>query len=274
MNFFIPAVVILGVIGIVSAVILFFVAKGFEVQEDPKIAEIQEVLPAANCGCCGFPGCAGFAKACAAASSLDNLYCPVGGTKVMNEVATLKGLGAVEGDPMIAVLQCKGDCEQRPRSNHYDGAASCALASALYSGETGCSYGCLGLGDCTRVCLFDAIRINPETRLPEIDNERCTACGACAKACPKWLIQLRKKGPESHRIFVACRNKDKGGVARKACKAACIGCSKCQKVCKFNAITIENNLAYINDAWCTLCGTCVKECPTAAIVEHLNPVTV
>jgi Na+-translocating ferredoxin:NAD+ oxidoreductase RNF subunit RnfB len=270
MDFLLSAVLTLGGMGVVSAIILYFVAKQFVVQEDPRMAEILDLLPAANCGGCGHPGCAGFATACTNAASLDGLLCPVGGAETMNRIAAILGQTAVACEPAIAVVRCSGSCDQRPHSNVYNGTKSCAVQSALYSGETGCSFGCLGWGDCTAVCLFDAIRINPDTQLPEIDEEKCTACGNCLKACPKQLIELRKKGADSHRIYVGCRNKEKGGVARKACAVACIGCSKCQKGCASEAILIADNLAYIDDGKCTLCGKCVLECPTNSIIEHLN----
>jgi Na+-translocating ferredoxin:NAD+ oxidoreductase RNF subunit RnfB len=204
------------------------------------------------------------------AETLDGLLCPVGGAETMSRIATILGQTALVGEPKTAVVRCNGSCDRRPRTNTYDGTGRCAVSSALYGGETGCAYGCLGWGDCADVCLFNALRINPETRLPEVDESRCTSCGACVKACPKQLIELRKKGPDSRRIYVACRNKDKGGVARKACALACIGCSKCQKACASEAIVIADNLAFIDDAKCTLCGQCVSQCPTSSIVEHLK----
>lgn len=265
------AVISLGVIGAISAAFLYAASKKFEVYEDPRIAEVQEILPAANCGGCGFPGCAGFAGACVKADSLDDLYCPVGGAEVMSKVASVLGKEVVTAEPMVAVVRCNGNCQARPRTNQYDGTQSCAIASALYGGETGCTFGCLGHGDCVTVCNFDAIHINPETGLPEVIDDKCTACGACVKACPKSIIELRKKGPKSRRVFVSCINKDKGAIAKKACDNACIGCSKCVKECPFEAITIENNLAYIDYTKCRLCRKCVPVCPTGAIIETNFP---
>ncbi|ATR94170.1 ferredoxin [Porphyromonas gingivalis] len=260
-------VIVLAAIGAIGALVLFLAAKKFEVKEDPRIGLVAEVLPQANCGGCGFPGCSGFANACVKAESLEGLLCPVGGAAVMGQIADILGIAAAAQDPKIAVVRCNGNCDARPRTNLYDGASSCAVAASLYSGDTGCSFGCLGLGDCVDACGFDAIRINPTTLLPEVVEDACTACGACVKACPKSIIELRKKGPKSRRIFVSCVNKDKGGVAKKACSNACIGCSLCLKQCQFEAITIENNLSYIDHTKCRMCRKCVEVCPTNAIHE-------
>lgn len=260
-------VIVLAAIGAIGALVLFLAAKKFEVKEDPRIGLVAEVLPQANCGGCGFPGCSGFANACVKAESLEGLLCPVGGAAVMGQIADILGMAAAAQDPKIAVVRCNGNCDARPRTNLYDGASSCAVAASLYSGDTGCSFGCLGLGDCVDACGFDAIRINPTTLLPEVVEDACTACGACVKACPKSIIELRKKGPKGRRIFVSCVNKDKGGVAKKACSNACIGCSLCLKQCQFEAITIENNLSYIDHTKCRMCRKCVEVCPTNAIHE-------
>ena len=172
MNLILIAVISLGCIALVLAGILYAASKKFAVYEDPRIALVGEVLPQANCGGCGYPGCSGFADACVKAGSLEGKYCPVGGQAVMDQVASILDLVAEESEPKVAVVRCSGTCENRPRTNVYDGAQSCAIAASLYGGETGCSFGCLGCGDCVSVCTFDAIRMNPETGLPEVDDEK------------------------------------------------------------------------------------------------------
>jgi len=260
-------IISLSVLGLVSAVILYFVAQQFKVIEDPRIDEVEQMLPGANCGGCGFPGCRGMAEALVKADDISNMNCPVSSSEGMASIATYLGFEASTQEPKIAVVRCNGTCENRPRINHYNGAPSCVIASSLYQGDTDCSYGCLGHGDCVTVCKFDAIYIDQNTGLPVISEEKCVACGACVTACPKNIIELRNKGKKSRRIYVSCINKDKGGVARKACKVACIGCGKCVKVCPFDAITLENNLAYIDYNKCKLCRKCVAECPTESIWE-------
>ncbi len=275
MNLILIALIVLGVIGAIGALVLHVVAKKFYVYEDPRVGQVEEVLPGANCGGCGFPGCHGMADACVKASSLDGLMCPVGGADVMAKVAGILGMEAGAAEPKLAVVRCNGDNCVRPKRAVYDGAKSCAVANATFAGETGCVFGCIGLGDCVEACQFDAIHINEERGLPEVDADKCVACGACVKACPKLVIELRKKGRivqgNARRVWVECVNKDKGGVAMKNCKNACIGCGKCQKVCKFDAITIENNLSYIDPDKCKACGMCVNECPTHAIHCTFTP---
>ena len=151
---------------------------------------------------------------------------------------------------MVAVVRCNGSCENRPRTNSYDGYPSCKVKAALYSGDTGCAFGCLGCGDCVEACQFGALSMDPSTGLPVVDESKCTACGSCAKACPKHIIELRNKGPRGMRMYVSCVNKDKGPAVKKACAAACIGCGICVKTC----------------------GQCFFECPPGAIkVEGFTP---
>ena len=266
MDLILVAVISLGAIGLISAIVLFVASKKFAVYEDPRIGEVAEVLPQANCGGCGYPGCAGFAEACVKAGSLEGKLCPVGGQPVMARVAAILGLEAASAEPKVAVVRCNGSCEHRPHTTRYDGVSSCAVANATYGGETDCTFGCLGCGDCVDACQFDAIHMNPETGLPEVDENACTACGACVKACPRRIIELRPKGKNNRRVYVSCVNKDKGAQTRKACSVGCIGCGKCVKVCPFEAITLENNLAYIDPAKCKLCRKCEAECPQGAIL--------
>lgn len=267
MSTIVITIISLCAIGIVSAVILYFVAQKFKVEEDPRIDIVEGLLPGANCGGCGYPGCRGLAEAAVKSDSLDGIMCPVGGSATMSKIAEALGREVSTQAPKIAVVKCNGNCENRPRTSQYDGARTCAIEHSLYVGETACSYGCLGCGDCVKACPFDAIHMDPTTLLPVVDSEKCVACGACVKACPRNIIELRNKGVKDRRVFVCCVNKDKGAIARKACKAACIGCGKCAKECPFGAITVENNLAYIDFSKCRLCRKCVGVCPTGAIHE-------
>lgn len=269
MNFLLIAVLVLGGIGLVASVVLYVCSKKFAVKEDPRLAQVVAVLPGANCGGCGFPGCSGMADAFvkgADAGSLDGLNCPVGGADVMSKVADLLGMAVANSEPKVAVVRCNGTCENRPKIAIYAGMRTCAAINACGAGETACGFGCLGCGDCVAACQFGAIVINPETGIAEVNEDKCTACGACSKACPRHIIEIRKKGPKGRRVYVRCSNKDKGPVAMKACKAACIGCGKCEKECAFGAITIEGNLSYIDANKCKMCRKCEKACPTHAIV--------
>jgi len=267
-------VITLSLLGLVSAVVLYFVAQKFKVYEDPRIDEVETMLPGANCGGCGFAGCRSLAEALVNSEDISQIFCPVGGNPTMGSIAQFLGKAAAEKEPQVAVVRCQGSPEHRVKLNSYNGASSCAVSAALYMGDTGCQYGCLGLGDCVVVCNFDAIQINPATGLAEVNDAKCTACGACVKACPKHIIELRKKGPKDKKIFVSCVSMDKGAVAKKACSVACIGCGKCVKTCPFEAITLQNNLAYIDVQKCKLCRKCVEVCPTSAILEINFPVRV
>ncbi len=266
-NIVIITVTSLSSLGILASIILYIAAKKFKVHEDPRIDEVEDVLPAANCGGCGFAGCRAFAEALVKRDDISDLYCPVGGNEVMSEVAKILGKETEEQAPLVAVVRCYGTPENSPRTNEYEGPRVCSIQHGLYTGESGCPYGCLGHGDCVEACDFDAIHMNPETRLPEVIDDKCTACNACVLACPRDIIELRKKNREDRKIFVSCINEEKGVLARKSCKVACIACGKCVEVCPFDAITMENNLAYIDPEKCKLCRKCPPVCPTNAIHE-------
>ncbi|MBN1133206.1 MAG: Fe-S cluster domain-containing protein [Bacteroidales bacterium] len=260
-------VISLVAIGAGAAVILYFVAKLFRTEEDPRIEVVEKALPGANCGGCGYPGCRNFAEVLVRSESFDGLFCPVGGNETMAAVASILGREAIEQEPRVAVVRCNGTPEFRSLKTHYEGAPTCAIAHSLYAGEGGCPYGCLGLGDCVAVCKFDAIQMNPVTGLPEVMDDKCTACGACVDACPRGIIELRKKNKKDRKIYVSCINEEKGATAKKNCAVACIGCSLCFKACPYEAITMNNNLAFIDSDKCKLCRKCVPVCPTNAILE-------
>lgn len=268
MNVILIAVIILGAVGMVASIVLFAASKKFSVKEDERIGKVAEILPQANCGGCGFPGCSGFAAACVKAAdegSLDGKLCPVGGQAVMEQVAQILGMTVAASAPKVAVVRCNGTCENRPKVVEYDGVRSCRVQLLAGTGETACAFGCLGGGDCVEVCQFGAITINPKTGIAEVNEELCTACGACVKTCPRNVIELRPKGPKGKRMVVLCVNRDKGAVANKVCKASCIGCGKCVKTCPFEAITLNNNLAYIDPEKCKLCRKCEEACPKGSI---------
>jgi Na+-translocating ferredoxin:NAD+ oxidoreductase RNF subunit RnfB len=267
MDIILNTLITLSLLGAVMAVILYVVAQKFKVYEDPRIDVVETLTPGANCGGCGHPGCRGFAEACVKAESLDGLFCPVGGNETMKKIAEALGRAVVEAEPKVAVVRCNGTYEKRNKTTYYDGPSSCAIEHSLYMGDTDCAYGCLGLGDCVAKCTFDAMYMDEESGLPMIDENKCTACGACVKACPRNIIELRNKGKKNRRIYVSCVNHDKGADARRACGAACIACNKCVKVCPYEAIVVENFCAYIDFEKCKLCRKCVAECPTGAILE-------
>ena len=260
----------LGGIALISAIVLYAVSRRFAVSEDARLESVVGALPGANCGGCGFPGCSGLAMACLKeldeTGKIEKNSCPVGGSATMTAVGKILGIDVSCGSKKIAVVRCNGTCENRPQAAIYDSHPSCSVHNLFATSDTLCSYGCLGGGDCVKVCSFDAIRMNKETGLPEVDASRCGACGACAEACPRDIIEIRAVGAKDRFVTVSCVNKARGSAVVKACKVSCVGCGACQAVCKFSAITIENNLAYIDADKCKMCRLCVDSCPRKAIV--------
>ena len=185
----------------------------------------------------------------------------------MADVADIMGFELVPQDPQVAVLKCYGTNDNCPKENIFDGTPDCSIANALYGGETACQFGCLQLGECVDACEFGAMYMDKDTNLPAIIDDKCTACNACVKACPRDILELRRKNKKDRKIFVACVNTEKEDIASEVCKVACTGCGECFKVCKFDAIRIDNNLAYIDPVKCKLCRKCAPVCPSNSIHE-------
>lgn len=261
------AALILGAMGLVFGLVLTFASKIFEVPANPTRDAIREVLPSANCGACGYPGCDGCADAIAAGKAPVNA-CPVGGAEVGAKVAAILGVAPVSGaDRKVARVICQGDCAKAKEKFEYSGIMDCVAASTVNDGYKACGFACLGLGTCVKACQFDAIHIDPERRIAVVDEDKCTACGKCVQSCPKNVIELKSA---SAPVALLCRNTGKLKQVMDVCKVGCIGCQKCAKACKFGAITMENNLPVIDLEKCVGCQMCAESCPTGAI-KALQP---
>jgi len=255
------SVIALGLLGIAFGLGLAIASDKLAVDVDPRVEQIEDVLPGVNCGACGQTGCPGYAEAVVAGETEPN-KCTVGGPEVAAQIAEIMGVEHTETEKEVAVIMCRGS-EVASKFEYY-GVPDCRAAALLQGGPKGCQYGCLGLGTCSDACMFEAIRTTP-SGLPEVIEERCVGCGKCVDVCPRNLVELH---PISSNVHVQCKSRDKGGKAKKICKAACIGCKKCEKVCKFEAIAVDNFLALIDYEKCKSCGPCVKECPQEVIVNY------
>lgn len=259
------SIIVLGVIGILAAVLLYVAAKRFHVYENPKIAEVDELLPGANCGGCGFSGCRAFAEKCATSDSLEGLNCNSLDEEGMKRIADVLGLTPVAGPMRKARVLCSATCDNRPPLNSYDGVSSCAIEAALYQGESDCTFGCLGCGDCVRTCPFGAMTQTPESVIPVIDLEKCVGCGKCVAACPRNIVELADYRKGRPWVAVTCANRDRGPIAIKECVVSCIGCGKCVKTCGSSAISVNSFLAHIDSSKCIGCGECIPACPRHSI---------
>jgi len=267
MSLILTSIIVLLGLGILAALILYFVSTKFKVYEDPRIAEVEVLLPGANCGSCGESGCHAFAVACCKATTMSGLNCPGAGPAAMKRIATIVGLAPVDTTPQVAIVCCNGSCQNRPRTSTYDGVRSCAIENSVYAGDTDCSYGCLGCGDCVQSCPYDAIHIDAATGIPVVDSVKCVGCGRCVTACPREIIELADRNTDNFHIFVACRNKDKGAAAMKVCAVSCIGCKKCEKVCPSESVKVTDFISHINQKSCTRCGACLEACPRKSILK-------
>ena len=261
MEILIPTLVLVA-IAIVCALILTLSSVFFGVKEDERVAAVRDCLPGANCGACGFSGCDGYAKALGEGATDNPSLCIPGSDGVAKQVAEIMGLAAGDVVERVAYVACNGSCKPSERQYIYDGPKSCAAANINYSGDRDCTFACLGYGDCVRVCPRNAITINAEKCIADIDPTKCIGCGLCVKECPNGIINLIN---DTSKVTVKCSSHDKGAQVRKVCSNGCIGCAKCEKSCPEGAIKVVDNLATIDYSKCTGCGTCHDVCPVKCI---------
>ena len=253
-------VAILGGMGLLFGVLLGIASKIFTVKKDERISKIEEVLPGANCGGCGFAGCSAYAREVVENQAKISL-CTAGGQKVSDEIAKIMGRSLEKQEKMVARVFCKGALDKANIKLEYVGTKDCFAANRMAGGPKECQYGCVGLGSCVSVCKFGAI--SAKDGVAVVDEEKCVACGACVKKCPKNLIRIV---PQSKHHAVLCSNKDKGAIAKDLCKKSCIGCGICVKNCPNDAIKVENFLAKIDYDICWDCGVCAEKCPKKIIM--------
>ncbi|MDO4731572.1 MAG: RnfABCDGE type electron transport complex subunit B [Clostridia bacterium] len=247
-------IIIVSVIGLIAGLGLAIASIVMAVPKDEKAEQIEEILPGANCGACGYSGCSGYALALSQGKAQPGL-CSPGGEEVAKQTSEILGVEGAEMVKKAAVVHCNGTCENTKDSMIYQGIDSCLAASLMYGGKGECTYGCLGFGDCVKACEFGGISI--VNGVSVIDMNKCKGCQACKEVCPKNLISIVEVKKQA---IVRCSNHDKGAKAVKACKVSCIGCMMCVKACEFGAIKVENFVAKVDSSKCTGCGECVKVC--------------
>jgi len=253
-------IICVGGLALALGLVLGFSARKFAVESDPKVEQILKFLPGANCGGCGFPGCAVFAER-VATDEASHLGCPPAGAGGAAQIAEYLGIDMVAANKKAAYVKCGGTDDNVKRNYIYDGPKSCVAASQLAAGgNKSCRYSCIGLASCQNVCPFGAIKMVDSVAV--INKDKCTACGKCVPACPKNLIEIV---PVRSKVRILCNSRDKGKVVRENCRAGCIGCNLCQKACTFGAIKVDDNIAHIDFSKCTLCMDCVNKCPSKVI---------
>lgn len=253
------AAAILGVIGFILGAALSFASKVFFVEEDARIAQITAVLPGANCGGCGFAGCANYADAIVSNGEPIN-RCPSCKQEALDEISKIVGVESVATEPKVAHVRCSGGNLYANKKYEYYGMNDCVAAARLLDGFIQCKYGCLGFGTCASICPYNAISI--VDGVAKIDKEVCTGCGACTKVCPKHVIEIV---PKDSKVFIDCSSKDKGAQTKNNCQSGCLGCKICEKTCEHDAVKVVDNVAVIDFEKCTECGACAEKCPKKII---------
>ena len=251
--------VVIGGIGFLVGIILIWASEKFAVEVNPLVEEVNEALPGANCGACGYAGCADFAeKVVDQVAPIDG--CPVGGFDVAKVIGGLLGQEVKEAESIYPFVRCNGGIHCTDKID-YDGIEDCKAVMMLSDGEKGCSYGCIGRGTCVRACPFNALEM-ADDRLPHVIKNLCKSCGICVEACPNDILVMAN---DSEQVHVLCRSSDKGKVVKAVCEFGCIGCKICVKNCPADAITVTNFLAEIDQEKCTNCGQCIENCPQKSI---------
>lgn len=260
----INAVLLVGGIGFVGALILGISAVTFAVKMDPREKAVLDQLPGANCGACGFAGCAAFAHELTQNEDAE-MACPAVTEEALQSICDVLCREMGGGTPMIAFVGCKGTPEKSVTRFSYMGPRDCRAAQIIAGGAKACQYGCLGLGSCVDVCPFDAIHMG-EDSLPHVDDLKCTGCGKCVDTCPREIIKLV---PADANYGVSCISKDSAKDMKAYCQVGCIKCRICENTCPFDAIELlDGNAASINQEKCRRCGLCVSVCPTGVIEQQ------
>jgi electron transport complex protein RnfB len=258
-NILVPAAIV-GGLGLVFGIGLAAVSKKFALAaNDERIEQIIDVLPGANCGACGYTGCVAYATAVVNEGAKTNL-CTVGKDAVVKKISEIMGVEAEAMEKKVARVMCAGFEGITTKKYEYEGVPSCISASQLHAGDSSCRYGCLGFGDCAKVCPLNAIKIHKGVAV--VIETICSGCNLCVETCPKKIIRLL---PADNTVSVTCSNGDKGAAVRQICRHGCIGCGRCSKVCEYNAISMSGSLAVIDPYKCQNCGKCVEECPINTI---------
>ncbi|SMP49760.1 RnfABCDGE type electron transport complex subunit B [Anoxynatronum buryatiense] len=258
----------LGGLGLVFGAGLAYASQKFKVDVDPKVTTIRDLLPGANCGGCGVPGCDSFAKLVSSGeAAVDG--CPVGGPELAQKLAEVMGVEVTGSTRQVAKVICNGGSDACKEKFIYNGITDCVAANLVSGGSKSCKFGCLGLGTCKNVCPFGAIEMT-EDHLAKIIPEKCTGCLKCVEVCPKNVIVMT---PFHQEVVITCNSNDSGKLVRQKCSVGCIGCQICVKACPEGAIDFENNLAFINYEKCTNCYICVGKCPTKAIEGKVKKAT-
>jgi len=269
-------VLVFTIVGLLFGMALAGAARRFHVPMNPTVEAVQDNLPSANCGACGYGACQSYAEHVVEDGDVSPTLCTPGGQEVAFTIGELTGKEVGEIKEEVATLICSGSISVAKQQAEYEGIRTCSAATISFGGPKSCKFGCLGLGDCIKVCAFDAMEIG-ESGIVEIDHEKCTGCGLCIDACPKLCLDMTSR---EYRVLLSCLTKEKGVKAvEKTCAVGCIQCKLCIKACPAEAIAIVGNLIKVDHGICIGYGpscneACVEVCPTEII--HLpahDPIT-